>query len=122
MQGDSAINMERLNLVRGLIVDAINVVENMYIPDLLAVASFYPEWTTIGGGLGNYMVYGDLPQNGIADVSRFRFPRGIILNKNLNEVLPVDPADPAQVQEEISHSWYQYPAGQASLHPYDGVT
>jgi len=122
MQGDNAINMERLNLVRGLIVDAINVVENMYIPDLLAVASFYPEWTTIGGGLGNYMVYGDLPQNGIADVSRFRFPRGIILNKNLNEVLPVDPADPAQVQEEISHSWYQYPAGQASLHPYDGVT
>jgi len=122
MQGDSAINMERLNLVRGLIVDAIDVVENMYIPDLLAVASFYPEWTTIGGGLGNYMVYGDLPQNGIADVSGFRFPRGIILNKNLNEVLPVDPADPAQVQEEISHSWYQYPAGQASLHPYDGVT
>jgi len=122
MQSDNAINMERLNLVRGLIVDAINVVENMYIPDLLAVASFYPEWTTIGGGLGNYMVYGDLPQNGIADVSRFRFPRGIILNKNLNEVLPVDPADPGQVQEEISHSWYQYPAGQASLHPYDGVT
>jgi len=114
--------MERPNLVGAMIVDAINVVENMYIPDLLAVASFYPEWTTIGGGLGNYMVYGDLPQNGIADVSRFRFPRGIILNKNLNEVLPVDPADPAQVQEEISHSWYQYPAGQASLHPYDGVT
>ena len=55
----------------------------------------------IGGGLGNYMVYGDLPQNGIGDVSKFRFPRGVILNKNLAEVLPVDLADPGQIQEEI---------------------
>ena len=122
LQGDNAINIERLTMVRGLISDAINIVENLYIPDLLAVASFYPEWTKIGGGLGNYMCYGDLPQNGIGDVAKFRFPRGVILNKNLSEVLPVDPTDPAQIQEEISHSWYQYPDGKNSLHPWDGVT
>jgi hydrogenase large subunit len=122
MQGDNAINMERLNLIRDLIPQAINIVENLYLPDLLAVASFYPEWTKIGGGLGNYMAYGDLPQNGIGDISKFRIPRGIILNKNLAEVLPVDPADPAQIQEEIAHSWYKYPGGQSGLHPYDGVT
>jgi hydrogenase large subunit len=122
MNGDNAINMERLSMVKGLISDAINIVENLYIPDLLAVASFYPEWTKIGGGLGNYMCYGDVPQNGIGDVSKFRIPRGVILNKNLGEVLPVDPADPGQVQEEISHSWYKYPNGKDSLHPWDGVT
>jgi len=122
MQSDNAINMERLNLVHHCITGALDVVEQMYIPDLLAIASFYPEWTTIGGGLGNYMVYGDVPQNGIGDPSRFRFPRGIILNKNLAEVLPVDPADPAQIQEEIAHSWYSYPDGKTSLHPWDGVT
>src|ERR1039457_2342282 len=104
MQSDNAINMERLNYVKGLIQDAQQVVEGMYIPDLLAVASFYTDWAAIGGGLGNYMVYGDIPQNGINDVSRFRIPRGVVLNKNLGEVLPVDPADPGQVQEEISHS------------------
>ena len=109
LQSDNAINIERLTMVRGLIADAINIVENLYIPDLLAVASFYPEWTKIGGGLGNYMVYGDVPQNGIADVAKFRFPRGVILNRNLSEVLPVDPADASQVQEEIAHSWYQVP-------------
>jgi hydrogenase large subunit len=114
MQGDNAINMERLNYVKGLIQDALAVVENMYIPDLLAVASFYPEWTQIGGGLGNYMAYGDVPQNGIADVSQFRMPRGIILNKNL--------ADANQVQEQVAHSWYEYPEGKESLHPWDGVT
>jgi len=122
MQSDNAINMERLNYVKGLIQDAIQVVENMYIPDLLAVASFYTDWAAIGGGLGNYMVYGDLPQNGIGDVSQFRFPRGVILNKNLSDVLPLDPGDASQVQEEIAHSWYEYPDGKTALHPWDGVT
>lgn len=122
MQSDNAINMERLNLVKGLIQDAIQVVENMYIPDLLAVASFYPEWAAIGGGLGNYMAYGDVPQNGIADVSQFRMPRGVILNKNLSEVLPLDLADAGQVQEQVAHSWYEYPDGKDALHPWDGVT
>jgi len=122
LQSDNAINVERLNLVSGLIDEALNIVENLYIPDLLAVASFYPEWTTYGGGLGNYMVYGDLPQNGIGDPSKFRFPRGAILNKNLNEVLPLDPADPSQIQEEIAHSWYQYKDGKTALHPWEGET
>src|ERR1035437_1956749 len=60
LNGDNAINIERLTMVKGLISDAINIVENLYIPDLLEVASFYPEWTKIGGGLGNYMCYGDV--------------------------------------------------------------
>jgi len=122
LNSDNAINMERLNMVHGLIKDAVQIVENLYLPDLLAIASFYPEWTTIGGGLGNFMAYGDFPQNGIADIARLRFPRGIILNKNLNEVLPLDLADTNQVREEVAHSWYEYPAGKDALHPSEGVT
>ncbi|HLJ50388.1 MAG TPA: nickel-dependent hydrogenase large subunit [Bryobacteraceae bacterium] len=122
MNSDNAINMERLNMVGDLIKQAASVVEGLYIPDLLAVASFYPEWTKYGGGLGNYMVYGDLPQNGIADVARFRFPRGVVLNKNLAEVLPVDLTDMEQIKEEISHSWYEYPNGKDALHPWEGLT
>ncbi len=122
LDGDNALNIEKLNMISGLITEAKNIVENLYIPDLLAVASFYPEWTQIGGGLGNYLVYGDLPQNGIGDVSKFRFPRGVILNKNLSEVHLVDPGDAGQIQEEISHSWYQYPNGKTALHPFDGIT
>jgi hydrogenase large subunit len=122
MQSDNAINIERLNYVRGLIQEAQQIVNNLYIPDLLAVASFYPEWAHIGGGLGSYMVYGDVPQNGIMDSGQFRFPRGVVLNKNLSEVLPLDLADPAQVREEITHSWYEYPEGKDALHPWEGVT
>ena len=122
LAGDSAINMERLEFVHGLIKEAQRVVEGLYLPDLLAVASFYPEWTTYGGGLGSYMAYGDIPQNGINDPSKFKFPRGVILNKNLAEVLPVDPADAGQIQEQVPHSWYKYPNGKTSLHPWEGVT
>ncbi len=122
LQGDNAINMERLNYVRDLIQGAIQVVENLYIPDLLAVASFYPEWTHIGGGLGSYMSYGDVPQNGIDNPAKFRFPRGVVLNKNLAEVQAVDLADTAHVREEVAHSWYDYPDGKDSLHPWEGVT
>jgi hydrogenase large subunit len=122
LQGDSAINIERLNMVKDLITQAKQIVDTLYIPDLLAVASFYPEWTQIGGGLGNYLAYGDIPQHGISDVSSFKFPRGAILNKNLAEVLPVDPADAGQVQEEITHSWYEYSGGKTALHPWEGET
>ena len=122
LQGDNAINMERLEFVRDLIQGAQQIVEGLYLPDLLAVASFYPEWTTYGGGLGNYMAYGDIPQNGINDPAHFKFPRGIVLNKNLGEVLPLDLADANQVQEEVAHSWYKYPNGKQGLHPWEGVT
>jgi len=122
LQGDNALNVERLNHVRDLIDQAAVIVEQLYIPDLLAVASFYPEWTKIGGGLGNYLVYGDLPQNGISDVSRFRFPRGAIIGKDLSHVQEVDPGNSGQILEEVSHSWYKYPNGKKALHPFDGIT
>jgi len=122
LESDNAINVERLQLVREKIAEAKDIVEQLYIPDLLAIASFYPEWTTYGGGIGNYMAYGDLPQTTVGDTSSFLFPRGVILDKNLGEVLPIDPKDPEQIREHIAHSWYSYPAGKDGLHPFDGIT
>ena len=119
----NAINMDRLSYVSQLFKDAQTFVEQVYIPDLLAIASFYKDWGAIGGGLSNYMSYGDLPMNGYGDPSKFKFPRGIILNRNLNEVLPVDGKDPMQVQEYVTHSWYDYAQGdKTGLHPWDGET
>ena len=122
LDSDNAVNVERLNLVKDKIREAVDIVEQLYLPDLLAIASFYPEWTQIGGGLGSYMCYGDLPQRGLDDVDGYRFPRGVILDRKLDEILPVDPKDPEQVREEVAHSWYRYPEGDAALHPFDGVT
>ncbi len=119
----SGINAERLAMVQKLLQDAKTFVEQVYIPDLIAIASFYKDWGAIGGGLGNYLVYGDLSPNGYRDSSTYKFPAGAILNKNINEVLDVDLRADSEVQEFISHSWYEYAGGDdAGLHPWKGET
>ena len=118
----NAINTDRLAYVGQLFQQAQEFVEQVYIPDLMAIASFYKDWGAIGGGLSNYMAYGDLPTAGYGDPAKFKFQRGVILNRNLNEVLPVDGKDPMQVQEFVTHSWYDYAQGNVGKHPWDGET
>jgi hydrogenase large subunit len=119
----NAINAERLAMVGQLFDDAKEFVDQVYIPDVLAVAPFYKDWAGIGGGLSNYLAYGDLPMNGYGDPSKFKFPRGAILNRDLSKIHEIDAKDPMQVQESISHSWYEYSGGDGTaLHPWDGET
>ncbi len=119
----NAINAERLSMVGQLLNDAKEFIEMVYIPDLLAVAGFYKDWGGIGGGLPNYLAYGDLPTRGYGDPSGFKFPRGAILNRDLTKVHEVDGKDASQVQEFISHSWYEYSDGDAvGKHPWVGET
>ena len=40
-----AINMERLNLVSSIIDQMVTFTEQVYLPDLQAIASFYKDWT-----------------------------------------------------------------------------
>jgi hydrogenase large subunit len=119
----NAINMDRLNYVGSLINGAIAFVEQVYIPDLMAIAGFYKDWAAIGGGLTNYLAYGDLPTRGYNQPEYFKFARGAILDRNLNEVYPVNGRDEQEIKEYIAHSWYSYSGGEASgLHPFDGET
>lgn len=119
----NAINSERLNHVAKLIKDAIQFVEQVYIPDLMAIAGFYKDWAGIGGGLKNYLVYGDLPTRGYNQPDGFKFPRGAILDRNLNEVHEVNGRDAEEIKEYIAHSWYKYSDGdEVGLHPWSGET
>jgi Ni,Fe-hydrogenase I large subunit len=83
-------------------------VNQLWIPDVQAIAGFCREWFGYGEGLGNFMAYGDLPAGSIDDPSRFLFPRGVLLGCDLSTVHPVDPA---RVAEYVSHSWYDYSVG-----------
>jgi len=119
----SAINAERLALVEKLLKDAKTFIEQVYIPDLLAVAPYYLDWGAIGGGLGNFMAYGDLPTNGYNDRNNLKFPSGVILNNDLSKVLEVDPTDDSEIKEFIHRSWYEYSVGDnEGLHPWKGET
>jgi len=121
--GPSALNADGLAKLAGLFAKAKEFVAKVYIPDLLAVASFYKDWAAIGGGLGNYLAYGDFPL-GVGDSGEnpnlLYLPRGLILDKDLSTVHPVEHT---KVAEYVTHSWYDYNGGNnASLHPWDGET
>jgi len=123
LNSDSAINAKRLSDVQSVIDQMRTFVDQVYVPDTLAVASFYKDWGLRGEGLGNFLCYGDLPSKGMDDPSSFLFPSGVILGRDLSTVHPVDMHNPSEIQEFVSHSWYEYSVGKdKGLHPYDGET
>ena len=89
-------------------------IENVYIPDLLAVASFYKDWGAIGG-TSNFHAWGEFPETD-AEPDSLYMPRGFIANRDLGGVKM---ADQKQVVENVTRAWYE---DGADKHPYDGET
>ncbi|HND24823.1 MAG TPA: nickel-dependent hydrogenase large subunit, partial [Rhodocyclaceae bacterium] len=119
-----AINMERLNMVSSIIDRCIDFIDNVYIPDLKAIASFYKDWT-YGGGISSQALlsYGDIPDKANDYTAKsLLLPRGAIIGGDLGKIHEVDLKDPEQVQEYVAHSWYKYADESKGLHPFDGVT
>nr|WP_041644081.1 nickel-dependent hydrogenase large subunit [Azoarcus olearius] len=119
-----AVNMERLNLVKSIIDRSIEFIDQVYIPDLVAIASFYKDWT-YGGGISSLSLlsYGDIPDRANDyGAGNLLLPRGAIINGDLSKIHEVDLRDPEEIQEFVSHSWYKYADETKGLHPWDGVT
>ncbi len=122
-QGGTALDIVGLQRIQSLIESMRAFVDQVYVPDTLAIAGFYKDWFKQGEGLGNFLCYGDLPARGINDPSGFLFPRGAILNRDLSTLHEVDLNADDQIQEYVAHSWYDYAAGRdQGLHPYQGET
>jgi [NiFe] hydrogenase large subunit/hydrogenase large subunit len=115
----ASLNVHSIEVMRGMIENAREFVAKVYIPDLLAVASFYKEWAGYGEGTGNFLVYGEYPEDD-SDQPALYLPSGVIRGRDLGTV---EPFDPAQVSEYVTHSWFDYAGGdEEALHPYDGET
>jgi len=89
-------------------------VEDVYIPDLLAVASFYKEWGAIGGTT-NFLAWGDMA-NSADEPASLMMPRGVIMNRDIGNV---QMAEQEKVTEHVKHGWY---AEGGAKHPYEGET
>ena len=120
---DTAINIEQLNQVKRIIDQTQTFIDQVYIPDLIAIAGFYKDWAQWGGGVGNFLSFGDFPETDVDDPSSLMWPRGAILNKDLSTIHDVDPHSLSEIREEVSHSWYSYTDGdEKGLHPSEGQT
>ena len=116
----NAINADKIAHIGKLLKQARTFVEQVYIPDLLAVASFYKEWAGIGGGVGNFLACGDFPMDNEGGGDNLYFPGGVILGKDLANVMPMEED---RITEYVTNSWYTYAKGDdQGLHPFDGET
>ena len=139
--GNAPINTARLAIVDRAINTARTLVNNFYLPDLLAIGTIYVQKGMVdGGGLAKervlgYGAYPIEPFSGTANDDFFRnqlvrcngvvenFAKGVA-QATYTEVRGEDVQSPEVFTEGVEHSWYDYPGskGSASLHPWDGVT
>jgi [NiFe] hydrogenase large subunit len=88
-------------------------VKNTMIPDTLAIAPFYKDALSFGGGTGKFLAWGVFNDPSFDLTSRY-LPGGAILDG-----LKVEDPDPAKVTEYVEHSWYD--DAESNLHPSEGV-
>ncbi len=115
----ASLNMGTIAALRKLVAEGVDFVTRVYVPDVLAIASFYKDWFSIGAGVTNFMSYGDFPLDDDADPQLY-IPAGIIHSEDLSRI---DQVDQAKIDEYITHSWYDYSVGNdKGLNPYQGET
>lgn len=118
---DSALNMERLYWMKQLIEEVRGFIQQVYLPDIIAVGALYKDWLQYGAGVTNYLAVPDM----VLDTAgtKFDLPGGTVFSGDLGSVKPIssfnDPYFRDNVAEGISHSWYK---GDWSRHPYEEET
>ncbi len=112
---ENALNADSIALLIKLQNKVKQFVDQVYLPDLLAIAPFYLEWTKLGEGIGNFLSYGDFPDT----YGKNWFPQGIVINRDLTKVYPVEEK---KITEYVTYSWYKYEDESKGLPPKDGIT
>lgn len=94
--------------------ELIPFIQDVYIPDVLALGSIYSDYFSIGRGHANLLAYGvfDLDPSGSTKLLR----RGRITNGSTT----VNTVDLSAISEHVTHSWYANKT--TKLNPANGVT
>jgi len=93
-------------------------VDNVYIPDVLAVAEAYADYFEIGAGCGNLLSYGsfDLEGNNPDYTKRKR----LMKQGTVSTDLKLGALDMNKIMEYVKHSWYA--DSSTGKHPSKGMT
>ena len=120
---------EQLLEFRTLWEEQLEFVNNVYLPDVVALGTGpLLSLATVGLGAahGNYMCYPMFPQDAPSNSADYSlggsnhlFDGGVIIGGGLNAVQPLDFG---HITEGVAYSYYNYPPGVTDLHPGDGIT
>jgi hydrogenase large subunit len=121
LDSQAALNLDRLYSIKALLDKVIPFVQNVYVPDVCAVAGLYPEWFGYGKGVTNYLSVPDLPLD--EKSTKYALPGGYIPNGDLSKYHPIkgqkDEYWRKSVTEDSTHAYY---TGGGPLHPFEGKT
>ena len=137
--GNAPVNTARLAIVDRAINFSRVLINNYYMPDLIAIGNIYVRAGRVdGGGLSKtrVMAFGDYPLEGYKATSNGggyfnnllirsngvveNFGQGLA-NAQFYELNADDLKDNSTVTEGVEHAWYEYPE-HTDLHPWEGIT
>lgn len=104
----ATLNMERLVLIKSLIDNMNEFVEQVYKLDIAVIAAHYPEWLELGATNKNYLALPELPMDGKNGSNLMM--GGYIENGDLSTFrqikYPTDPYLVEGIEESHKHAWF----------------
>jgi len=122
LDNPATLNMEKLYMVKDLLDEVTTFVQQVYFPDVCAVAAFYPDWLGYGKGVNNYLAAPELPLD--TKGTKFALPGGTLMAGDLKSLKPItafgDDYFKKNVTEDTARAYYANTA--TALHPWKGET
>ena len=112
------IRDDRISEFRSILQETRDFIDNVYLPDVILLATAYrKEWGTLGGN-SNFLTFGEFPLGDVEPDDLF-FPQGVVTHSGSFASLSLAEMDVSKIYEHIRHSWY---ADDAPRHPSVGKT
>jgi hydrogenase large subunit len=126
-RGGTSLNAAGFATVQTAVTRMQEFVNQVYMPDVLLLASAYKDWTKYGATAGNFLSFGEFPDPSLVKSElvdqAMDYPAGYVLPQGViwaGRPTTVVPFDPAQVTENVAHSWYV--GSSQGVHPSVGTT
>jgi hydrogenase large subunit len=120
MDNQWTINQVRIDIIAGLVEQCLTFVEQVYLPDVIAIAGFYKDYLEIGVANPNMLAVGLPGYAAGGSPNQPGFPAGVLLDGNYADIKPFELN---KIAEYINSAWYSYTTGDNSaLPPFMGET
>lgn len=96
------VDAEKIINFKFRLLELIDFIDNIYVPDVLAVADVYKDWLDIGRGCRNLLAFGAFPLDGKGN---------FFIKSGVSAGGVDDKFDADKITEEVKYSWYSDDTG-----------
>ncbi len=114
----ATVTVDRIASFLWMLNELRDFVDNVYIPDVLAVAEAYADYFEIGAGCGNLLSYGSFDLEGSNPDYTKR--KRLMKQGTVSTDLKLGALDMNKIMEYVKHSWYA--DSSTGKHPSKGMT